>query len=66
MVTSRRDEESACSAHDFDPSDRNGDYLVVVRLRGGADNGNHDDPDKNYDGICYRHYRLQRILIFDG
>jgi hypothetical protein len=43
------DEESACSAHGFDnPADRNGDYLLV-RLRGGADNGNHDDPDKDYD-----------------
>jgi hypothetical protein len=42
------DEESACSAHGFNPADRNGDYLVV-RLRGGADNGNHDDPNKDYD-----------------
>jgi hypothetical protein len=42
------DEESACSAHGFDPADRNGDYLEV-RLRGGADEDNHGDPDENYD-----------------
>ncbi len=42
------DEESACSAHGFDPAGRNKDYLVV-RLRGGADNGNHDNPDDDYD-----------------
>ncbi len=43
------DEESACSAHGVDPVNRNEDYLVLVRLRGGADDGNHDDPDKDYD-----------------
>jgi hypothetical protein len=42
------DEESACSAHGFDPADRNEDYLEV-RLRGGADDDNYDDPDENYD-----------------
>jgi hypothetical protein len=42
------DEESACSAHGFNPAYRNGDYRVV-RLRGGADNGNHDDPNRDYD-----------------
>ncbi len=39
---------SACSAHGFNPAYRNGDYRVV-RLRGGADNGNHDDRDRDYD-----------------
>jgi hypothetical protein len=42
------DEESAFSAHGFNPAYRNGDYRVV-RLRGGADNGNHDDPNRDYD-----------------
>ncbi len=42
------DEESACSAHGFDPVDRNKDYLVV-RLRGGADEENHVVSDDDYD-----------------
>jgi hypothetical protein len=44
------DEESAISAHGFDPADRNEDYQVVVfRLRGGADEVNHVEDDDDYD-----------------
>jgi hypothetical protein len=55
------DEESACSAHGFDPADCNGDYLAVrlsevdsnggylaSRLRGGADDES-QDPKDDYD-----------------
>ena len=41
------DEESACSAHGFDPVDRNEGYLAT-RLRGGAEDGN-DDALDDYD-----------------
>ena len=41
------DEESACSAHGFDPVDRNEGYLAT-RLRGGAEEGN-DDALDDYD-----------------
>ena len=42
------DEESAFSAHGFDPADRNEDYRVV-RLRGGADDGNQNADNENQD-----------------
>jgi hypothetical protein len=45
------DEESAFSAHGFDHVDHNDDYLEV-RLRGGADDVNHDDEDANYDWLA--------------
>jgi hypothetical protein len=44
------DEESAISAHGFDPADRNEDYRVV-RLRGGADDANQDADDENQDPL---------------